>query len=143
MWCDHPTATYVLHMYSNIILFMHTFSLNIQTHIHNILSLADTLSTLPYKELIIYASMPRLTICIQFPLILFSLSSFLKIKLCTIPPKAPTVNRHLEVTEIASLGVGEVSLLSTQVAVYRVNSVSLPLGPVSCLTHKVIAVLLS
>ena len=87
--------------------------------------------------------MPRLTICIQFPLILFSLSSFLKIKLCTIPPKAPTVNRHLEVTEIASLGVGEVSLLSTQVAVYRVNSVSLPLGPVSCLTHKVIAVLLS
>ncbi len=78
LWCDHPTATYILHMYSNIILFMHTFSLNIQIRIHNMLSLADTLSTLPYKERVIYASMPRLTICIQFPFILSSLSSFLK-----------------------------------------------------------------
>ncbi len=82
---------------------MHTFSLNIQTHIHNILSLADTLSTLPYKELVIYASMPRLTICIQF----LQSQQFLEIKLCTIPPKAPTVNGHLEVTEIASLRVGD------------------------------------
>ncbi len=32
---------------------------------------------------------------------------FLEIKLCTIPPKAPTVNGHLEVTEIASLRVGD------------------------------------
>ncbi len=86
---------------------MHTFSLNILTRIHNILSLADTLSTLPYKELIIYASMPRLTICIQFPFILSESQQFLEIKLCTIPPKAPTVNGHLEVIEIASLRVGD------------------------------------
>ncbi len=94
LWCDHPTATYILHMYSNIMLFMYTFSLNMQTRIHNILSLADTLSTLPYKELVIYASMPRLTICIQFPFILSESQQFLEIKLCTIPPKALTVNGH-------------------------------------------------
>ncbi len=69
---------------------------------------------------------------------LFSLSSFLKVKFCKIPPFWDSW-RHQDWwfnKFCVSCRIGEVSLLSTRVAVYRVNSVSLPPFPTVAIVSR-------